>query len=312
LPAIHDNDVDLEDEDEDDDYMPEKEEIDCDNNNALKQQIEEELASAVKTVSIKDMSKNIIPVRTFYAPGAKIKGADRDAVNNVLGLIAFLLCGTVLSSLDVDVGEDKQDVKVNAHGASELNIASRCMPGALIYKYNPMLFEPIRNAIQTVLNEVESDDSGNPLMKGEGRLPKKCTGDVLPLYKLYLAKQRTDKELLDGEQDEFFLLHQVHIPGIKANETVPAYVGICFFLEDIEQKKKGPRKSHIRLLPGLNVNAPPAAVAAANAFMPPSPMLESAEPSPATAAKRRRGEEEEPRPDGAPSGGWLGGFGGKK
>jgi hypothetical protein len=258
------------------------------------------------------MSKNIIPVRTFYAPGAKIKGTDRDAVNNVLELIAFLLCGTVLSSLDVDVGEDKQDVKVNAHGASELNIASRCMPGALIYKYNPMLFEPIRNALQMTLNEVETDDSGNPLMKGEGRLPKKCTGDVLPLYKLYLAKQKTDQELLDGHQDEFFLLHQVHIPGIKANETVPAYVGICFFLEDIEQKKKGPRKSHIRLLPGLNMNAPPSA-AAANAFMPPSPMIESAEPSPATAAKRRRGEAQEAYPDDATSGGFFSlGLRGKK
>jgi len=282
------------DDDDDEEYVPEPPEVplpaqlrseeqeeEQHMNEALLQQIDN-LANDFSGVSI-DMSSGNIPIKTFYAPGVKVKGFDRDAVTNALGVVCFLGAGSVLSSLDVDVEEDKKTIKVKGHAAPELSKASCLLPGGQIFSFNPTIYESMRQAVQNVLNETEVDDQDNPLLKGQGVLPKKCTGEVLPLYKLYLAKQKNEAQILNGEDDDFWLIHKVKISAEREQETVPAYVLICFFLEDLGVRKKA-RKSITRLLPdhtSLGVSAP---------FLPPSPMITSSPEAESPNTKRRREE----------------------
>jgi len=214
-------------------------------------QLSEQISDIVAHVEAIDVSMqaNNIPSLPFYAAGVKVKGFDRDAITNVCGIISFLGAGSVLSSLDVDLEKDHQTYHIKGHAANEMGKASHLLPAKQIFRYNPTIFESIKQAVQVGLNETEVNDQDNPAMKGTGRPPKKTTGEVLPLYKLYLARQKTDLERNRGEDDDFWLLHKVNIVGPHALETVPAYVAICFFLEDIGDKQRSAKKKITHLLP---------------------------------------------------------------
>jgi len=106
----------------------------------LLQQIDDIAAS----FSNLDMAANIIPCKPFYVPAIKIKGEDPGAITNAMGIICFFGAGTVLSSLDIELLNDLQSVKVKGHLANEMGKASHLLPSGFLFKHNPMIFESLK------------------------------------------------------------------------------------------------------------------------------------------------------------------------
>ena len=256
-------------------------------NPGIEQQIEQ-LTANLKEANMHE-SKNIV-VKTFRCNGVKIKGFDRDDVTNVLGVVCFLGAGTVLNSLDIELAPDRQTVTAKGHCAGEMGKASLLLPAQHIFDNNMMIFEGLKQAVQTELNEMEVDNNNNPTFSGSAKLAAKAQGDVLPIHKLYLIGAITEEQKNRGMADDFWIFHKVPIMTHAAG-TVPAYSAFCFFLEDQGIKKRSAKKNFLRLLPGLTT--PQAASQSPRALnFPPSPQL-PAPPVPETPRTKRRREDAE-------------------
>lgn len=173
-------------------------------NEPLDETIQDNIDELVAEVSNIDMSSNTIVTKPFYAQGVKVKGFDRDAVTNALGVCCFLGPGAVLSSLDIELMSDLQTYKVKGHTAVELGKASHLLPAETIFRLNPTIFESLKQSVQVVLNENETDDQDNPILKGSGKLakrqPEKCslsTSCISPSQSRMLRRIK-DKRMTSG------------------------------------------------------------------------------------------------------------------
>jgi hypothetical protein len=269
--------------------------------------LQQELDEIIQGVGAVDMGSKNILIKTFHCHAVRIKGAEQKAVSNVLGVVCFLGAGVVLSSLDIDLASDMREFKVKGNCAPEMMDATSCIPAQHIFSHNPMIFESLKQAVQIELDDMETDEYNNPTFGGVGKLPMKSKeAEPLLLYKLYLAREKTAEEKAKGEVDDCWQIHRIFISGAHARGTVPAYVAICYFLEDIPQKRSA-KKNISRLLPEYSTGG-----SAPQAFQfPPSPQLPGPPETPN--AKRRREEAEaaamdtgnnnNPMPDDPTSGG---------
>ena len=107
--------------------------------------LQEQIDEIIEGVGAVDMSSNKhIVLETFHCAGVKLKGAETDDVANVMGVVAFLGAGTVLNSLDIELGDNQQDVSVNGYCAPQMALASSIIPYREFFAHNPVIVEPLK------------------------------------------------------------------------------------------------------------------------------------------------------------------------
>ena len=215
------------------------------------------LVQSFAGVDMSDFNQDKIPCFPFHAPGVRVSGVglERDDICNVMGVCALLGNGVDLGSLDFELKDNLRNFTVEARGVVEMQDAHAMLP-AIIYHRNNKVWEPLRNALKTILIQREVDRDGKPIIRGSGKLPFKATSKYpLRLDKLNLWETKYDDNGDEAPIDHI-MIHKVPIDRSREETTVPAYVAICFFQQEVDQGVKA-KGSFFRRLPGISPRGPP-------------------------------------------------------
>jgi len=167
-----------------------------------------------------------------------------------MGLAAILGNGVDLSSIDFELKDDMQTFMVEGKGVPEMQDAHAMLPAIIEYR-NPIIWDSLTSALKSILIQRDCDKSGCPILSGTGKLPAKATTKhPLRLDQLGLWVDKYDDNGRKRPVD-FIMIHKVPFDPSRVETTVPAFVAICFFLEDVNQGVKA-RGSFFRRLPGLS------------------------------------------------------------
>jgi len=185
-----------------------------------------------------------IPAVAFQCDAVALSDTGPDDLSGVAGCATFIGSSIDTATLTIELQKNLQDLKMKALSNGKMNIAREVLPLEDVHRLNPNLAEPIRQAVQKILNKQEKcPHTGRPIMRGKVKLPCKVDG-VLTLDKLFLQEPRSTSA------PDVFCFHQVHFDDEDRRTTAPQHVALCFFKQKIKQQVFGNAFTR-RQLPGF-------------------------------------------------------------